>query len=92
MRDNAKNTLVGLAIEKTLSEINKSYLDKFEGAIYERYHCSTSDCYEHPEYLNEILKEIFGNSYMEVIKSVEKYLNEFSYQYPIEQFLQRINH
>jgi len=91
MRDQSRKILVGLAIEKTLLEINKSYLDKFEGTIYERYQCGISDCYEHPEYLNEILKEIFGNSYKEVIRSVEKYLAEFTYQYPIEQFLQRIN-
>ena len=91
MRDQARKMLVGLAIEKTLLEISKSCLDKFEGMLYERHRCAVLDCYEHPEYLSEIVKELFGNSYMEVIKSVEKYLNEFSYQYPIEQFLRRIN-
>jgi len=72
-------------------EINKAYLDKFESMIYEKHHCAISDCYEHPEYLTEILKEIFGNSYKEVIASIEKYLNEFSYQQTIEQFLHKIN-
>ncbi len=91
MQDDARKFLVGLAIEKTLLEINKSYLDKFESMIYERHQCSILDCYEHPEYLSEILKDIFGNSHMEVVKSVEKYLNEYSYHYPIEQFLQKIN-
>jgi len=91
MQNNPRKTLVGLAIEKTLLEINKVHLDKFENLIYEKHHCSIPDCYEHPEYLNEILKEIFGNSYKEVIASIQKYLNEFAYQYPIERFLQKIN-
>jgi len=92
MQNDTRKTLVTLAIEKTLLEINKIYLEKFESMIYEKHRCPISDCYEHPEYLNEVLKEIFGNSYREIIASIEKYLNEFAYQYPIEQFLQKIKH
>ena len=92
MKDQARKMLVGLAIEKTLLEINKTYLDKFESIIFEKYHCSIPDCYEHPEYLNEVLKEIFGNSYKEVTASIEKYLDEFSYLYPIEYFIRKIKH
>ena len=80
MQEQAKKVLVGLAIEKTLLEINRAYLHKFEDMIYERHKCSISDCYEHPEYLSEVLREIFGNSYKEVIRSIERYLDEFSYQ------------
>lgn len=43
-----------------------------------------------PEYLNKVLKDLFGPSYSEIVNSVSKYLEEFSYQRPIVEFLHKI--
>jgi hypothetical protein len=88
---NVRKIVVGLAIEHTLLKINKNLLDKVENIIWKRYHCSIADCYDHPDYINQVLKEIFGSSYSEVVKSVEKYLEEFKNEYVIEKFLEKIN-
>jgi hypothetical protein len=78
-------------IESTLLKIGKPVYDKVVGDLYEKYHCYLPECYEHPEYLNEILKESYGNAHDVIIQSINKQLEEFSYQKPIKRFLEVIN-
>ena len=79
-----------LAIEHTLLQIGIATLEKVQSKLREDYNCSLSDCYSHPEYLNKVLKDLFGPAYYEIVKSVNKYLEEFSYQRPIAEFLLKI--
>jgi len=83
--------LAMLAIEKTLLTIGKSTYDKVIDMLYKNYHCYLSDCFEHPEYLSEILKKLYGNSHIEIIKSINRKLEEFSYKEPMERFLEIIS-
>lgn len=82
--------IVVLAIEHTLLKISKNTLEKVQEEIHQKYKCSISDCYEHPEYLSEILKDLFGNSYHDIVRDVNMYLDEFAYQRPIAEFLDKI--
>ena len=77
-----------LAIEKTLLGIGKPIYDKVIGMLNKNYHCYLTDCYEHPEYLSEILKKLYGNSHNEIIESIKIQLKEFLDKEPIERFLQ----
>jgi phage regulator Rha-like protein len=45
------------------------------------------DCLEHPEYLKDVLNQVFGRSHDSIIKSIEKNLAEFANQRPIAEFL-----
>lgn len=83
-------TIVVLAIEHTLLKISKKTLEKVQEEIHQKYKCNISDCYEHPEYLSKILKDLFGDSYHEVVRDINKYLDEFAYQRPIAEFLVKI--
>ncbi len=83
-------TVVVLAVEHTLLKIGKKTLEKVQEEMHQKYKCDISDCYEHPEYLGEILKDLFGDSYHEVVGDVNKYLDEFAYQKPITEFLAKI--
>lgn len=83
-------TVVVLAIEHTLLKIGKKTLEKVQEEMHQKYKCDISDCYEHPEYLGNILKDLFGDSYHDVVRDVNKYLDEFVYQKPIAEFLARI--
>jgi hypothetical protein len=65
--------------------------DKVIDDLYKKYHCYLSDCYEHPEYLREILKELYGNTHDIVVEKIKKQLGEFSYQKTIERFLKIIS-
>lgn len=85
-----KKALVSLAIEETLLEISIETLEEVSKRVFENYHCYIPDCYEHPEYLNKVLKDIFGNSYNVIVDSIKKHLGEFALQKPIEEFLVKI--
>ena len=80
-----------LAIGKTLLGMGEPTYDKVIDMLNKNYHCYLPDCYEHPEYLYEILKELYGNSYKVIIELIDKQLEEFSYKEPIERFLEVIN-
>ena len=83
--------LVCLAIETALIEIGKPIYEKVLHDLFEKHHCYLTDCYEHPEYLNEVLKGLYGNSHEAIVQSIKKQLEEFSYKKPIEKFLQVIS-
>jgi hypothetical protein len=67
-------TIVVLAIEHTLLKIGKKTLEKVQEEMHHRYKCNISDCYEHPEYLNKILKDLFGDLYHEVVRDIKSTL------------------
>jgi hypothetical protein len=83
--------LVVLAMEKSLLNIDKQVYDKVIDKLNKDYNCYLPDCYEHPEYLSEILKGSHENSHHTIIESINKQLEEFSYQKPVERFLKVIS-
>jgi hypothetical protein len=86
----AFKTMIILAIEYTLLKTNMNNLEKVQEELYQKFNCGISECYEHPEYLNKVLKDLFGVSQHEIIEDVNRYLNEFSYQEQIAEFLDKI--
>lgn len=85
-----QKTLVILAIEQILLKISNSTLENVEAKLHNEYNCTISDCYEHPEYLTNVLKDLFGIAYRQVVKDVSVYLEEFAYQRSIAEFLEKI--
>jgi len=83
-------TLVIFAIEDTLSKMGESILEQVYAKLYAKHRCHLSDCYENPKYLNSVLKDLFGNSYKDIIKSIEKNLEDFAAQKPIKNFLTKL--
>ena len=88
--EHARKALVAFVIERALLKISASVLDEVSSNLYEEHHCHLGDCYEHPEYLSEILGGLYGNTYNVIIEEIKKELEEFSYQKPIENFLKAI--
>jgi len=79
--------LTALAIEKTLVDMGKPVYEKVVNRIYKKYQSYIPDCYEHPEYLKEVLKDLYGNAYDVIVSSIEEQLNEFAYKKKMETFL-----
>ena len=79
--------LIGLAIEKTLSEISFPLLETVQIRLEEDYNCEFSDCLDHPEYLNKILRDIYGKSYYAIVTSIQKNLKEFESKQLVQNFL-----
>lgn len=84
-------TLVGLAVEKTLLEMGKPELDQVSERLSEKYHCQIFDCYEHPQYLNQVLKDLYGNSYKAIVEKIQKNIGEFYTEESVIHFLKVIN-
>lgn len=85
--DQIKKALITISVEQALLEIGKPVLDNVEHALYDNYNCYMPDCFDHPEYLKAVIKDLYGNSYSNIIKSIHKYLDKFASQKPIEEFL-----
>ena len=62
--------LVSLAIDKTLLDIGKPVLDKVTNELYKKYKCYLPDCYDHPEYLENVLKSVFGDSSHTIVHAI----------------------
>jgi hypothetical protein len=88
--EDVRRALVTLYIEKTLLDIGKPVYDKVVGILNTEYHCYLPDCYEHPEYLDEILKKLYGNASKVIVESIARQLEEFNYHSKIKKFLEVI--
>lgn len=80
--------LVALAIEKALLDIGRPTYEAVSNRLYKKYHCYIPDCYEKPEYLKAVLKDLFGESCKEIISTIKQHLDEFTYKKKIKVFLQ----
>ena len=69
--------LVSIAIERALLGMGRPVYEKVVDRLYSEYHCYLTDCYVHPEYLSQILKDIFGFASWIIIKSINEDLKEF---------------
>ena len=42
------------------------------------YGCKISDCYEHPEYLKTVLKDVYQEDYKSIVSQIKSYLVELA--------------
>ena len=82
--------MVKSAIEHALLEIGTPTLEEVTRGLFNEHKCLISDCYENPEYLNAVLKDLFGNSHATIVESIKSYLGEFASQGSIRDFLTKL--
>ena len=82
--------LIIAAIEKSLLEIGKPDLNKVKQRLMEDYKRTFADCYDEPEFLNRILKDIYGNAYVTIVDSIKKNLANMSASQPVKKFLEQL--
>ncbi len=87
---NLLKALVALAVEKALLEVNVEVYEKVLDELEKKYQCYLPDCYEHPEYLIEILRDIYGDSYLAIVKTINDNLKDFENRKNISEFLKKI--
>jgi hypothetical protein len=54
------------------------------------YNRTLSDCYEEPEFLNRILKDIYGKAHVTIVDSIKKNLESLSETKEVKKFLEII--
>ncbi|HXG73397.1 MAG TPA: response regulator [Candidatus Nitrosotenuis sp.] len=83
----AKKALVSFTITETLLELSPSAASQVGDRLYAKYGCYFSDCLEHPEYLKDILGELFGTGSSSIIMMIREKLEKLQDQRPISKFL-----
>jgi len=83
-----KKTMVTLAIKNTLLELGIQEYDKIVSLLQKDYTCTIEDCYENPEYLRNILKDLFGDSYPDILNSLSENMKDILSQQSVKDFLQ----
>ena len=74
-------------VEQSLLDVGKFALDEVGNKLYEKHQCYFADCLENPQYLREILEEIFGDGYKSITNKIKNRLEELENQKPIDDFL-----
>ncbi|MGI0008711.1 MAG: hypothetical protein ACRD92_03735 [Nitrosopumilaceae archaeon] len=83
--------LVRMAIDEALLEFDKSAIEKVFNKLADDYKCRIPDCFENPEYLIRVLKDLYGNSYTAILDSIKRKLEKHAYEKSIEKFLMEIS-
>ena len=78
---------VGMAIRSVLLDIGGGAFEQVHKKLAEYYDCDTFDCFENTEYINRVLKELYGSYYRQIVKDIIRNLgNDASGNY-VEEFL-----
>jgi len=83
-----KKTMVTLALKNTLLELGIQEYDKIVSLLQKDYTCTLEDCYENPEALRNILKDLFGDSYPDILNSLSENMKDILSQQSVKDFLQ----
>lgn len=87
MRDNNLKALVAISIEVVLMRTNGPQYFLALTRLERDYECKITDCFEHPEYLKNVLKDIYENSYGKILDDLEAELGEIASEKEIRDFL-----
>lgn len=87
MQDNNLKALVAISIEVVLMRTNGPQYFLVLARLERDYKCKITDCFEHPEYLKNVLKDVYGDSYSKILEDLETELGEITSQNEIQDFL-----
>jgi hypothetical protein len=79
-----------LAIEKALSKLGARVRDNIANELYNKYNCYFPDCYDHPEYLEDVLRSTLGNSLGFVAQTIVSELIEINHDDGMRALIGRI--
>ena len=66
--------IASLAIKERLEDIGKPAYEIVAHRLYEKYQCYIPDCYERPEYLIDVLTELYGTQSRDIMRSIDQEL------------------
>ena len=90
-KEQLRKAIISLAIENVLRGIGEPVYEKTIRQLSKDFNCYLPECYEHPEYLNKVLKKIFGNAHITIVDAIKKELDGQITEKPIEVFLTAIS-
>lgn len=89
--DQMKKTMVTLAMKNTFLELGLEEFDKITMMLQKDYNCSIEDCYDNPEFLKQVLQDLLGDSYDDVLNSLKENIKNISSHKSTQNFLDALN-
>ena len=90
-KENLMKALVTLSIEKVLLKIGTPVYEKVSNKLEKEYKCYIPDCYNHPEYLESVLKSLYGKSYVSISEAIRDELADYMYDNNIRTLIKTIS-
>ena len=77
-----------LSIEIVLMRRGGPQYHQIVAKLENYYDCKIFDCFEHPEYLSAVIREVYPNDYQKIIDDFKVELDELAEQKEVAEFLQ----
>lgn len=87
MSDSSKVT-VTLSVEAVLIKRGMEKYYHMLAKLRSRYDCEIADCYDKPQYLKNILKDVYDGDYEDIVKEIKEELGESVKDKGITDFLE----
>lgn len=89
--DQMKKTMVTLAMKNTFLELGLEEFDKITMMLQKDYNSSIEDCYDNPEFLKQVLQDLLGDSYNDVLNSLKENIKNISSHKSTQNFLDALS-
>ncbi len=84
---NMNQELITVAVEHALLQMGKPELEMVEYQLKNDYNCTIEDCLEHPEYLKQVLNQLFGYCCEDILSTIDYVVRGGNINSQIEKFL-----
>ncbi len=84
---NMNRELITVAVEHALLQMGTAELEMVESRLRDDYNCTIRDCLDHPEYLKQVLNELFGYCCEDILSTIEYVIRGGNIHSQIEKFL-----
>ena len=88
---NMKQELITVAVEYALLQMGKPELEMVKSRLRDDYNCTIGDCLDHPEHLKQVLNELFGYRYEDILDTINRVVRDGNINSRVEKFLMGLN-
>jgi CheY-like chemotaxis protein len=89
--DMMKKTIVVLAMKNTFLELGLEEYDKIVLMLQKDHNCTLEDCFDNPEALKQVLQDLLGDAYTDVMGSLKENIKNISSHKSTENFLDALS-
>lgn len=89
--ENMQKTLITLALKNTLLELGHDELDKVTTILQKDHSMNLDDCYDNPDNFKQVLQDLFGESYGDVLHSFKENMKTISSYSSTKHFISNLH-
>ena len=88
---NTNQELITVAVEHALLQMGKPEIEMVEYSLKNDYNCTIGDCLEHPEYLKQVLNQLFDYCCEDILSTIEYVVKGGNVDSQVKKFLTILN-